>query len=106
MNWLVTIGLTNALVAMLLAAIAWIVARCWRQPALAHLLWVVVLLKLFTPSLLEIPVGWKLDVTSVLPSSREVVEQPATGQMPEYAFDGISAMVSAPQKEPVAKHES
>src|SRR5436190_9348076 len=61
MNWLVSIGLTNAILATLLAAIAWAIARFWRQPALAHLLWVVVLLKLLTPPLIEIPIGWRLD---------------------------------------------
>jgi bla regulator protein blaR1 len=69
MNWLVSMGLINAALATLLATLAWAVARYGRQPALAHVLWVVVLLKLLTPPLVEIPVGWKLDIAWVRPGS-------------------------------------
>jgi len=69
MNWLVSMGLINAVLATLLATVAWAIARHGRQPALAHVLWVVVLLKLLTPPLVEIPVGWKLDVAWVSPRS-------------------------------------
>jgi len=62
MIWLVTIGLTNAALAVPLAALAFAVSRWSRRPALAHVLWVVVLLKLLTPPMVEIPVGWKIDL--------------------------------------------
>ena len=68
MTWLVSMVLTNAVLATLLAAIAWTVARCWRQPAIAHVLWVLVLLKLLTPPIVELPVGWKFEVSP--PASR------------------------------------
>ena len=62
MTWLVMMGLTNAALAVPLAAVALAVSRWSRRPALSHVLWVLVLLKLLTPPLVEIPVGWKIDL--------------------------------------------
>jgi len=67
MSWLFVMGLTNAVLATLLAAIAVVVARLSRWPALAHALWIVVLLKLLTPPVVEIPVGWTLDLSMIAP---------------------------------------
>jgi uncharacterized repeat protein (TIGR01451 family) len=54
---LLEIGVTNAAIATLLALVVWVVTRRMRQPALAHMLWVLVLVlvKLVTPPLLPIP---------------------------------------------------
>lgn len=57
MTWLVAIGLTNAVVASLLAVIAWGVGRSCRRPALTRLLWIIVLCKLLAPPLAKAPVG-------------------------------------------------
>jgi len=57
MTWLVTYGMTNAVLATLLAAAALATSRWCRRPALAHLLWVLVLCKLLAPPLVEIPLG-------------------------------------------------
>ncbi|HJT31207.1 MAG TPA: M56 family metallopeptidase [Pirellulales bacterium] len=58
MAWLVAIGLTNALLATALASAA-LLATWLRRPAMAHLLWVLVLCKLLTPPLIKISVeGW------------------------------------------------
>lgn len=58
MAWFVAVGLTNALLATALAAAA-VFATWLRRPALAHLLWVLVLCKLLTPPLINISVeGW------------------------------------------------
>lgn len=46
----------NAVLAAGLAAIAWCVSRCLKWPALSHALWLLVLLKLITPPLIELPV--------------------------------------------------
>src|SRR5258708_19291542 len=40
---------SNAIVAAILAIGALLLSRLWKNPAAIHLLWVVVLLKLFTP---------------------------------------------------------
>ncbi len=53
MRTLIETALSNALVACLLALLAFAVSR-WRRPALAHGLWLLVLLKLLTPPLVPI----------------------------------------------------
>jgi beta-lactamase regulating signal transducer with metallopeptidase domain len=58
-------GLMNAAMAMPLAVVAFAIGRYSRRPALAHILWVVVLLKLLTPPLVQVPIGWQLDLTLV-----------------------------------------
>jgi beta-lactamase regulating signal transducer with metallopeptidase domain len=53
------IGLSNALVAAILAVVALMVGRlCRQRPALAHGLWLLVLLKLVTPPLLDVQLPW------------------------------------------------
>src|SRR5262245_64555110 len=61
MTWLVTTGLTNALLAVLLAGVAYGIGRWARRPALTHVLWVLVLIKLLTPPVFEVPIGWRID---------------------------------------------
>lgn len=53
---LLEIGLSNALAATLLALLAAGVGSVCRRPALVHSLWLLVLLKLITPPLLQLPV--------------------------------------------------
>ena len=59
---------SNAIVAALLAVVATLLGRIWKNPAAMHVLWLVVLLKLFTPPLLtaELPVAasWLQPATS------------------------------------------
>src|SRR5438132_10963338 len=62
MAWLISMTLTNAVLATLLALVAFAASRLVRSPALTHLLWVVVLLKLITPPLVQVPIGWKLEI--------------------------------------------
>src|SRR5215207_9193741 len=51
LSWIVS----NLALAALLAAAAWIMHRRLRQPAVAHVLWVLVLIKLVTPPLVSVP---------------------------------------------------
>jgi beta-lactamase regulating signal transducer with metallopeptidase domain len=55
---LLHVGLSNALTATLLAVAVAAVARVCRRPALAHALWLLVLLKLVTPPLLPVSLPW------------------------------------------------
>jgi beta-lactamase regulating signal transducer with metallopeptidase domain len=48
---------SNVFLATLLALVAWIVQRVLRWHAVAHVLWVLVLIKLVTPPLVSVPVG-------------------------------------------------
>src|SRR5262245_16986839 len=50
--------LSNAVLAAVLAVVALCVSRTLRQPAVCHALWVLVLVKLITPPLWQIPVGF------------------------------------------------
>jgi beta-lactamase regulating signal transducer with metallopeptidase domain len=49
------LALSNVLLSALLAVCAWIVHLDGRYPAIAHLLWVAVLLKMLTPPLFHLP---------------------------------------------------
>jgi bla regulator protein BlaR1 len=61
MTWLVTLGLTNAVLAALLAAAAYAIGRWAKRPALTHVLWVLVLIKLLTPPVFHVPIGLSVD---------------------------------------------
>ncbi len=63
MSTFVDIGLSNVMMAAMLALLAAAVGRCCRRPALTHGLWVLVLIKLVTPPLVPLP------VTLVLPTA-------------------------------------
>lgn len=76
MQAIANIGLSNAAVAVLLAVLVFVVTRFWRSPALAHALWLLVLLKFIAPPLvgvaLKLPVADTqatppVDVTAVPP---------------------------------------
>jgi bla regulator protein BlaR1 len=54
MQFILDALLTNAVVALFLAVLAALVGRCVGRPALAHVLWLIVLLKLITPPLFSI----------------------------------------------------
>jgi len=54
---LVQVGLSNMLLSATLGALAYAVHRRGRYPALAHLLWVLTLIKVVTPPLLVLPVA-------------------------------------------------
>ena len=56
MDTLLHVGLMNAAVACVLALAAVAVGRVYRRPAVLHALWLLVLLKLLTPPLWDVPV--------------------------------------------------
>lgn len=58
METLVGWVLPNAAIATALALPAFLVQSRWKRPALAHALWVLVLLKLVTPPLWQVPMAW------------------------------------------------
>jgi beta-lactamase regulating signal transducer with metallopeptidase domain len=58
MGTLIEVGLWNAAAAALLALVAAGVSRLCRKPALAHTLWLLVLLKLVTPPLVPCALPW------------------------------------------------
>ncbi len=54
MNGLLTLALTNAVLAGALVPVAYAVTRIWRNPHIAHAMWLLVLLKLVTPPIISI----------------------------------------------------
>lgn len=66
MTWLITSALTNALVVIPLAGVAYLVAKHCQRPALAHLVWAAVLIKLLTPPIITIPIPWQIDPQALL----------------------------------------
>lgn len=55
--FLVQFGVSNLLASVVLAGIAYAVHRRGRYPVLAHLLWVLVLVKLVTPPIVSLPIA-------------------------------------------------
>src|SRR5436190_11900571 len=78
MSWLLVPLLKNAILVLPLALLALAAARWSRRPALAHLLWVLVLIKLVTPPMIDVPLGWRLDVETWLGLKPEGAEQNQT----------------------------
>ncbi|NQT11656.1 MAG: M56 family metallopeptidase [Planctomycetes bacterium] len=68
MNPLLQIAWSNAFVATALALLVFPLVRVCRKPALAHCLWILVLVKLVTPPILSVPLP-----TSWVPGSRPAV---------------------------------
>ena len=69
MSWLLIIGLKNAILVAPIALLALGIGRYSKRPALAHVLWLIVLVKLLTPPLVEVPVGWRIGVESLFEHS-------------------------------------
>ena len=61
---LINTALLNAIVVLPLAGSVWLVSRVARRPALTHALWIVVLLKLVTPPLFQLPVSISVPMAS------------------------------------------
>jgi beta-lactamase regulating signal transducer with metallopeptidase domain len=83
MDTLIAIGLWNAAASAVLALLAAAVSRLGRRPALAHTLWLLVLLKLVTPPLVPFSLSW--------PAAESVGANPP-----------VRAESAAPLEEPVA----
>jgi WD40 repeat protein/beta-lactamase regulating signal transducer with metallopeptidase domain len=71
MDGLVQVGLSNAIVAGGLAVLVWSIGLVYRRPAVLHVLWLLVLIKLVTPPLIALPlsVGWVRIDAGATPSS-------------------------------------
>src|SRR5438552_1749586 len=87
MSWLLVPLLKNAILVVPLALIALGAGRWSRRPALAHLLWVLVLIKLVTPPLIDVPLGWRLDVETWL----GLAPEKAAGEVAKAGLEGRPA---------------
>ena len=77
---LIEIGIVNALTAAALALVLLLVGRYVRRPAVLHAMWILVLLKLVTPPLVEIPFGLRVENIASLvqgePEARKAAVHP------------------------------
>ena len=89
MQWLTNVALANAVAATLLAVVAWLISRCVRRPALVHVLWVLVLVKLITPPLFQpsvaLPTFLTTDAITVSRPVDPVPPRPAVSDKPRWA---------------------
>jgi beta-lactamase regulating signal transducer with metallopeptidase domain len=104
---IVHFGVSNVLLSLLVAIVAYAVHRAGRWPMIAHLLWVLVLVKLITPPIIQIPI-W--DVTVVQSSGvlgldmrDETVganERPtdSAGRRSQAAADAVSVGTASPAR--------
>jgi len=97
METLFDIGLRNAVFATLLALLAWVVGKAVRRPALTHVLWVLVLLRLVVPPVWNIavprPAWYSMPATAKviaesIPSSEP--SRPASNSEPDVAAATIT----------------
>jgi beta-lactamase regulating signal transducer with metallopeptidase domain len=75
METLLHIGLGNAVLAGALAIVVAVLVRILRRPALAHALWLLVLLKLVTPPLVSLPCPWPAGDTAAVAPTTELAEE-------------------------------
>lgn len=89
MNTLLHVGLSNAVAATVLAVLALAASRFGRRPALVHSLWLLVLLKLVTPPVWNIPLPWFSSAPAApTPTDVAPAAAPAPGPMADVlAFD-------------------
>jgi beta-lactamase regulating signal transducer with metallopeptidase domain len=99
MSWLLIIGLENAVLAVPLAVAAMAAGRLFRRPALAHVLWALVLVKLLTPPLVDVPVGWSIDVSPWL-AEVQPAPRPASISDPAAVLVGEPTIAAAPAANP------
>ncbi|MHC4403156.1 MAG: M56 family metallopeptidase [Planctomycetota bacterium] len=82
-DFLFQMAISNAVFALALAILAMVVGRASKRPYLAHMLWLLVFVKLVTPPVVTIPVGMPSLQPDMIASTPVVLEfdietQPAT----------------------------
>jgi beta-lactamase regulating signal transducer with metallopeptidase domain len=110
MRTLLEVGLWNAAAAAVLALAAAALSRLCRRPPLAHVLWVMVLLKLVTPPLVPFALPWPAEGVSGLAATGPVlpavdaapVEWPAPDVAPPPAGEEAPVPGAAAAPTPVA----
>ena len=97
MDDLLSIAVSNAVAATVLALAAIAVGAVYRRPALVHGLWLLVLLKLVTPPLLFLPVSWPAVTESPPQEIASVREEPTL--TPTTAVEEREAVANIPPAE-------
>ena len=96
MGPLLQVGLSNGVMALVLAAVAACAGRWCRRPAVAHGLWLLVLVKLVTPPLVLVPVAWPESDEPAAPPVVAMVAEPQPPAMPEVVAQAPDEVARAP----------
>ncbi|CAN5320308.1 hypothetical protein BH10PLA2_BH10PLA2_02870 [soil metagenome] len=96
MNDLLQIGLANAAIVTVMAIPAYALSRWGKRPAMAHLLWVIVLIKLLTPPIWQIPVKWNRPVPEIASDTPNSIAHPINEALEISALE-----ITANNSEPV-----
>ncbi len=111
MHELLYLGLANAATAIVLAIPAYAVGRWGKRPAMAHVLWVLVLVKLLTPPLWKLPVKFsgatEQASSRVLPESNLLASAPTNLEAAQSVLPvGDVALPAAPPHFPATPRET
>lgn len=95
METVLQVCLSNTIGALVVAVVATFAGHLGRRPALAHFLWVLVLIKLLTPPIFQISLGTAAHQTSRSSGGSSLVPESA-GQPPQVAQYRSKATASFP----------
>ena len=85
---------SNAIVAGVLAAVAWVFQRSGRSAGIANLLWVIVLIKMVTPPLFSVPlIEFQGTVSPLQAGGGLVGSEPAVGVFPAIGSGAVAGPV-------------
>ena len=101
MQWLVEVGLSNALAVVVLAIVASLAGKIARRPAVTHALWLLVLVKLLTPPIIELPLPWSIARSAAFDAPTvDASQSHAALRSPRENQTGERSQVTTPQFEP------
>lgn len=103
MNSILEITLINAVMIVPLSLVAWGSGRIFRRPALTHLLWVIVLVKLVTPPVVQIPL---IDREWLAATSRHLVPPVFTNPDQLFGFDPFEGLSRLKDPEQVQRRRN
>ena len=90
MQTFLEMGMANTVVATALALVAAAIGLCCRRPAVRHILWLLVLLKLVTPPVLAIPVRLPSALEAALP------QDTVTEDLPTFSEEELIGLIAGP----------
>jgi beta-lactamase regulating signal transducer with metallopeptidase domain len=99
------IGVSNALAATVLAALALAAGKLARRPALGHALWLLVLLKLVTPPLVVVPIDWPAEAEAPPSPAVAAAAAPQEAAHPVVVNNAEPELVARRLRAPVAVAE-
>lgn len=82
MTQFLQIAISNALLATLAAPLVWLIGRVVGRPALTHMLWLIVLVKLLTPPIWTIPVVMPVSWPGLLQPRTDLIASRQAAQAP------------------------